>query len=78
MLITEVVSGSPADKAGLKPWDIIRRIDDVDVYSTDDVAAVMSEKAPGDEILVTVYRSGEIHLIPVTLGNMPEELRTNR
>ncbi len=78
VLITDVVSGSPADEAGLKPWDIIRRIDDVDVYTTEDVAAVISEKAPGDEVLITVYRSGEIHLIPVTLGNMPEELRSSR
>jgi serine protease Do len=75
VLVVDVVSGSPADEAGLKAWDVIRRMGDRDIFSTDDVVEIMSGLNPGDEILVTVLRDGEAKILTVTLGNMPAELR---
>ncbi|HHT73160.1 MAG TPA: PDZ domain-containing protein [Firmicutes bacterium] len=76
VLVLDVISGSPAEAAGLKPWDVIRRIDDRDIFTTADVAEAIAELQPGDEILVTVSRGGVADLFTVTLGDMPAELRT--
>lgn len=75
VIIMDVVQGSPADEAGLQPWDLLRRIDNQDIYELDDVIEIMSNHAPGDEVLFTIYREGQVHLITVTLGNMPAHLR---
>ena len=75
VIIADVIKGSPADEAGFKPWDLLRRIDDQDIYEMADVAEAMANRKPGDEVLFTLYRDGEAHMIIVTLGNMPAHLR---
>lgn len=75
VIIADVIKNSPADEAGFKPWDILRRIDDQDIYDVDDVVEAMSNRQPGDEVLFTLYRDGEVHMIVVTLGNMPAHMR---
>ncbi|MCK9525183.1 MAG: trypsin-like peptidase domain-containing protein [Limnochordia bacterium] len=75
VLVLDVIQDSPAAEAGLQPWDIIRRIDDKDVFSTDDVLEEIGKHATGDEIMLTVLRQGEMLLIPVTLGDKPSNLR---
>lgn len=75
VLILDVVENSPAAEAGLKPWDVIRRIGDRDIFSTDDVAEVIKKHSTGDELLITVMRDGEMLIIPVILGDMPAHLR---
>ena len=54
---------------------LLRRIDDQDIYEMADVAEAMANRKPGDEVLFTLYRDGEAHMIIVTLGNMPAHLR---
>lgn len=75
VLVLDVIQDSPAAEAGLQPWDVIRRIGDQDIFSIDDVAAVISQHEIGDEILITIMRQDEMLLIPVTLGNRPDHLR---
>ena len=75
VIVSDVVKDSPAAEAGLQAWDVIRRINDKDIFTLNDVADEIEKHEPGDEILVTVYRAGEMHLLPVTLGNMPGHLR---
>lgn len=75
VLIMDVVQGSPAAEAGLEAWDVIRRIGDRDIFSIEDVTDELSKHQPGDEILITVYRNGGMHMFTVTLGNMPSHLR---
>ena len=75
VLILDVVENSPATEAGLRPWDVIRRIGDRDIFSTDDVAEVIKKHSTGDELLITVMRDGEMLIIPVILGDMPAHLR---
>lgn len=75
IIIQDVVKGSPADEGGLKPWDLIRRIGDRDIYEMNDVAEEIAKRQPGDEVLITVFRDGGVQLLTVVLGNMPEHLR---
>ena len=61
--VREVTEGAPADKAGIKVNDIIVKVDDKDILSSNDLVAVVSA-AEGDEIMrFYIYRQGrEIEL----------------
>lgn len=65
---TAVVSGSPADKAGLKDKDIITKVGDIEVGTQGGVASLVAEYAPGDTIQLTVLRGGQTLTLNVTLA----------
>ncbi len=67
-LITEVQSGSPADKAGLKKGDVITGIDGKQMTSMDDVSSYISQKNPGDKVNVTFMRGKNSRSVDLTLG----------
>ncbi|MEV5411642.1 trypsin-like peptidase domain-containing protein [Thermopolyspora sp. NPDC052614] len=66
-----VESGGPADKAGLKPGDVIVGIDGKPVISGDQLIVTIRSKAPGDKIKVTYRRDGEEKTTTVTVGSAP-------
>jgi PDZ domain-containing protein len=53
-LVDAVSAGSPAEKAGLAPTDIIVAIDGKRVRTPADVRRVMSEHRPGDRVRLTI------------------------
>ncbi|RYX78345.1 PDZ domain-containing protein [bacterium] len=63
-----VVSGSPAEKAGLKDKDIITKVNNIDVGSKGSVASLIAEYAPGDTVELTVLRDGKTITLKVTLA----------
>ncbi|MER7542317.1 trypsin-like peptidase domain-containing protein [Spirillospora sp. NPDC127506] len=63
-----VVKGGPADKAGLKPGDVITKIDDKPIEDATDLIAQIRSRAPGDQIKVTYERDGKESTVQVTLG----------
>ena len=67
VLITEVEEDSPAEAAGIKPGDILAEIDDEEVESPEDATEILSEYDAGDEIDITVIRSGGKKKIKVEL-----------
>ncbi len=85
-LITQVVSGGPADKAGLKGGtsqiqlvtgqvtvggDIITAIDGIRIRNTDDLLSYLEENTlPNQTINVTIIRNGETTSVSVKLGNL--------
>lgn len=83
--ITEVVPGSPADKAGLRGGtrptsiqgleaggDLIIAIDGHEVKRFDDLLRyLINNKVPGDRVVLTVLRGDEKLEIQVTLGKRP-------
>lgn len=75
VLVLDVVENSPAAEAGLQAWDIIRRIGEQDVFSTDEVTKELAEYSIGDEVMVTIWRQGKMLLIPITIGDRPAHLR---
>ena len=66
--ISSVVSGSPAEKAGLQVGDIITAFDGEKVSSSSDVMLDVRTKNPGDKVTITVNRDGEVLNFEVTLG----------
>lgn len=66
-VIATVFRNSPADKAGLKVYDVIRRIDDTPITSHDDVVNYIAKKRPGDKAILVIERQGTPMLVTVTL-----------
>lgn len=67
-LVREVKIGDPADKGGLKPGDIIMKIDDVLVKDTKDVQTAILKHKPGDKILFSIKRKGADQQVEVVAG----------
>jgi putative serine protease PepD len=69
--ITQVVSGSPAAKAGLKVGDVITAFNGKPVTSADELTAAVSAARVGQKVPVTVRRSGAAKHLSLTLGVQP-------
>lgn len=63
-----VVSGSPADKAGLKSGDVITKVNGVEVGTHGGVSSLVAEYAPGDTIELTILRDSKTSTVKVTLS----------
>jgi serine protease Do len=57
--IESVTKESAAEKAGLKKGDIITKIDDKKIESTDDVTEAIRKHKPGDKVTITYLRDGK-------------------
>ena len=64
--IRTIEAGSCAEKAGLKVGDIIVKLGDDTVKSTEDLLAAKNAYSAGDTVSVTVFRSGEEITLSVT------------
>jgi S1-C subfamily serine protease len=70
--ISSVVSGSPADQAGLAAGDTITSVAGQSVSSPTDISSILVGYHPGDKIQVSwVDSSGQSHTATVDLGSGP-------
>jgi S1-C subfamily serine protease len=72
-LVSEVEPGSGAEAAGLRPRDLIVRIDGEAVTNSADVRALVAAADPGDTVEIRYVRDGEEHTASATLGSRPVE-----
>ncbi|HET6883377.1 MAG TPA: PDZ domain-containing protein [Pirellulales bacterium] len=70
--ILRVVSGSPADKAGLKIGDRILAIDDQPVTSYGEVVRLVGESQPGSDMKIAVDRYGLEGTLHASLTGLPQ------
>jgi len=70
--VAAVTDGSPADRAGLQPGDVITEVEG-EPATADDVRRAVAEREPGDELELTVRRDGETETITATLGKRPTQ-----
>lgn len=68
VLILKVEEDSPAEKAGLKPGDVISEIDGKKVRDAGKVGKVVSAYEKGDEIELKIVRHKKVKSIKVELG----------
>jgi len=68
ILVEDVVDGSPAKKAGIKPGDIITGIDDDEVEDEANFRSIIRSHEPGDEVTVHIVRDGKKQDISFKLG----------
>jgi S1-C subfamily serine protease len=86
-LISEVVSGGPAEEAGLEGaddkvsfqagrWqtggDVILQIDGQDIVEENDLARVIAAHKPGDKVTLTILHDDQKEKLELTLGERPD------
>jgi len=76
ILISEVEPDSPADKAGLRQADIIRKLNDVPVGSVSAFRNDVSAHRPGNRMKLTISRDGKTFDQSVEAGEMPGDEAT--
>lgn len=58
VVVEDVVVGSPADKAGIRPGDVIRKLDNHRLLSTRDMLRELGRFRPNETVLLEVQRRG--------------------
>ena len=71
-LVEDVTEGSPAERAGLKPYDVVVALDDRDVRTDDDLIHEISARAPGSAARLRLVRDGHEQTLVVKLAERPE------
>jgi S1-C subfamily serine protease len=89
-MITDVVSGSPADKAGLKGatgettfqlqhiktgGDVVIAVDGKPVFQNNDLSELVALHKPGDTVKLDILRGGQHATVDVTLGSRPADVK---
>jgi len=71
VVVLDVVRGGPADKAGMRPGDVITALDGKQVATVEDFLAVLRPHRPGDTVTVTFLRGTDTHTAKVILADRP-------
>jgi serine protease DegQ len=71
VLVMEVGDGTPAAKAGLRPGDVIVRLDDKQIDTVEDLFGELRQHRPGDRVTLTVIRDGREQQLTATLADNP-------
>ena len=73
VLISDIVNGSPAEKAGLLRGDVIIRFEGKEIESAHRLSQLAAATAPGTLTNVDLLRNGQEKTISLKVGTMPEE-----
>ena len=69
--IQDVVQGSPAETAGLKPRDVIQAVDGEPLALVEELHVFLKRKKPGDVVKLSVKRGEDEVELKLTLGEKP-------
>lgn len=72
VLVGNVERNSPAERAGMKKYDLIVSINGTRVKTNDELAIRIAALNPGDKVKLEVYRKDEKKTLYVTVGEAPE------
>lgn len=73
VLVTQVEPGGPAEQAGIKPGDVLLKVDDREISDGQALQRSVQSLQPGKKVMVTVQRDGKSKLIEVKLGERPAQ-----
>ncbi len=75
-LVNSVEKGGPADKAGIKPYDVIIAVNGEKVKDPSDLKMKIADVQPGKKVNITVVRDGKELTLTVTAEELePEEAK---
>ena len=72
-LIASVLREGPADKAGIKPGDILIAVNGKSVKNSSEMLNLVAALPPGETVTVTVIRNKQEKSIPVKVGVRPQQ-----
>ncbi len=75
VMVTEVITGSPADTAGIKAGDIILSVDGKTFGPNATLSGIITSYKPGDKVTLSVQHAGDANPtdVSVTLGDNPSK-----
>ena len=71
--IQSVEPGEAADQAGLRPGDIVTKVNSRDVTQEETLSYLIANIEPGTRVPLEVYRDGQRRTVNVTVGKRPSE-----
>lgn len=77
-LVASVVSGGPAERAGVRPGDVITAFNGNPVVDPNALRNAVAGTAPGSQVELTVWRDGREQGLRVTLGELSAQTRQQR
>ncbi len=76
-LVASVEKGSPAEKAGLEPSDVITKFDNKAVQSSNELPRFVTAVKPGSKVALQVWRKNATKDLSITVGELPTEVAAN-
>jgi serine protease Do len=70
-MVQDVTDGSPADRAGLRPYDVIVSLDDLGILNEDQLIREIAARAPGSTARLKLVRDGREQAAIVKLAERP-------
>jgi serine protease Do len=70
-IVTEVTTGSPADRAGLLVGDVITRVGEYDISDQESLPAATLRLVPGNAVTVEIVRGGEARAFTIVPATRP-------
>ncbi len=77
-LIMGVMEGGPADKAGIRAYDVITKFENSKIESAEDFSDAVKDFTIGKTAKVELLRQGKKQTLNLTIGNPPDEQRPIR
>lgn len=74
-IIAGVLKGGPADKAGMRPGDILLAVEGKPVSDTTDMLNLIAQLTPGNRAKMTVLRKNQEAMVEVLVGKRPKPRR---
>jgi serine protease Do len=72
VIVSDVVTGSPADKASLQRGDVILKFEGKEVENAHMLSQMAASTAPDTNVKIDILRNGREKTISLTVGTMPE------
>jgi len=74
VVVAGVLKDGPADKAGIKPGDILKAVGNKPVTSSSEILNLVAELPPGETVTLIILRNNKEGSIRVKVGKRPEQI----
>ena len=72
VLVQDLITGGPAESAGIKAGDVILAVDGKEVNAANEIQTIVAEKRPGDVVSLRIYRDGKTMSKDITLSELSQ------
>ena len=73
VIVMDVIADSPAEKAGIQPYDIIREINRQEIISGEKFAEIIGSSREGERIMLRIIRDGTARILFATIEQRPAD-----
>ena len=74
VVVRTIEADAPAYKSNLRPGDVITQVDGTPVVTDTELQHQILRKKIGQKVVLTVWRKGQLLKIPITTGELPNQI----